>query len=204
MTNQSTYKTLRELSTSLYREKGSKFIGYAVACYNEEEAKEWLGKWRKDHHQSRHLCYAYRFGENMDVYRANDDGEPNNSAGAPILGQIQSFELSNVLVGVIRYFGGTKLGVGGLISAYKTAAKEAIEAGKIIELEVFNWVRLNFDYPVMPDVMTFLKQNQLEMVDQKFELACELKIALPLSLADQYKKDLLEFNSMEITVLGKY
>ncbi|MFN6013681.1 MAG: IMPACT family protein, partial [Flavobacteriales bacterium] len=110
-----TYRTLDELSMGIYKEKGSKFIGLAIACYTEAEAKVYLEKWRKEHYQSRHLCYAYRFGVDKQLYRANDDGEPNNSAGAPILGQIQSFDLSNVLIGVVRYYGGTKLGVGGLI-----------------------------------------------------------------------------------------
>ena len=128
MSLKSTYFTVKRRSEGTYKEKGSKFIGIAVPCWNEDEAKNYLSEWRKEHHQARHLCYAYRFGLSGDIYRANDDGEPNNSAGAPILGQIQSFELSNVLIGVVRYYGGTKLGVGGLINAYRTAAKEAIEA----------------------------------------------------------------------------
>ncbi len=200
----STYRTIAELSEGLYKEKGSKFIGYAVACYTEEEAKSFLESWKKQHHQARHLCYAYRFGVNQDVYRANDDGEPNNSAGAPILGQIQSFDLSNVLIGVIRYYGGTKLGVGGLIHAYRTAAKEAIEYGEIIEKEVFEWINLTFDYSDMPSVMSFVKQHHLEISQQHFELNCELTVALPLQQKEILKNELNDLKSIEITIKGIY
>ena len=200
----STYRTLTSQSEGLYKEKASKFIGYAVACYSEEEAKEYLDVWRKKHHQARHLCYAYRFGVDQDTYRVNDDGEPNNSAGAPILGQIQSFDLSNVLIGVIRYYGGTKLGVGGLIQAYRTAAKEAIESGTIVEKEVFEWVKLNFNYTDMPTTMSLIKHHSLTIEKQNFELNCELKIAIPLNKKEVLKQELLDLSSMEITVLGIY
>ena len=133
MEQKSTYRTLTDLSEGIYKEKGSKFIAFAVPCYNEKEAKEYLDSWRKEHYQSRHVCYAYRFGVDQKVFRANDDGEPNNSAGMPIYGQIQSFEVTNVLVVVVRYFGGVKLGVGGLISAYKIAAQMALENSEIVE-----------------------------------------------------------------------
>jgi uncharacterized YigZ family protein len=200
----STYRTLKELSDGLYKEKGSKFIGYAVACYTELEAKEFIETWKKQNHQARHLCYAYRFGVNQDVYRANDDGEPNNSAGAPILGQIQSFDLSNVLIGVVRYYGGTKLGVGGLINAYRTAAKEAIEDGEIIVKEVYEWVRLEFNYNDMPSVMSFIKKFDLHIEKQIFELNCEMILSLPLNQKENLKTELEELSSMEITILGIY
>ena len=123
MNQESKYRTVKKLSEGFYKEKGSKFIGYVQACYDEEQAKELLDNWRKSNRQAGHLCYAYRFGVDKSVYRSNDDGEPSNSAGAPILGQINSYDLSNVLIGVVRYYGGTNLGVGGLINAYRTAAK---------------------------------------------------------------------------------
>ena len=163
-----------------------------------------MESWKKQNHQARHVCYAYRLGVNKDVYRANDDGEPNNSAGIPILGQIQSFDLSNILIGVIRYFGGTKLGVGGLIQAYKTAAKEAIESGEIIEKEVFEWVKLNFDYSDMPSTMSFIKQFNLFIKTQNFEINCELIISLPLEKKEILKKELLNLQSMELSILGIY
>lgn len=174
------YFTLESLSEGLYKEKGSKFISYAVACYSEEEAKIQLAEWKKMHHQARHVCYAYRFGLDKKIFRANDDGEPMNSAGTPILGQIQSHDLTNVLIGVIRYFGGTKLGVGGLVQAYKTAAKEAIEQGTIIEKKVFEHINLHFSYNEMPEVMNLVKNNQIIVEKQNFDIDCTLQLALSL------------------------
>lgn len=200
----STYRTILSLSEGIYKEKGSKFIGYATPCYKEDEAKLYLETWKKQNHQARHLCYAYRFGLNNELYRANDDGEPNNSAGAPILGQIQSFELTNILIGVVRYYGGTKLGVGGLINAYRTAAKEAIEDGDIIVLEVFEWVKMNFTYQDMPAVMNVIKQHSLTLQNQNFNLECELTIALPLEQKELLKKEFVNLQSMEISILGIY
>ena len=190
----STYLTVADRSEGQYNEKGSKFIGIAVPCYNEEEAKGFLEQWRKEHYQARHVCYAYRFGLAMDVYRANDDGEPSNSAGAPILGQIQSFGLSNILIGVVRYYGGTKLGVGGLINAYRTAAKEAIEAAEIKEVEVFEHIRIFFSYETMPDVMNWIKQEGLVYENQQFGLDCSLDLALPLAKKQHLLKDLNNFD----------
>lgn len=192
------------LSEGMYKEKGSKFIAFAVPCYTEEEAKKYLDSWRKEHYQSRHVCYAYRFGVDQKVFRANDDGEPNNSAGAPILGQIQSFDLSNILIGVVRYFGGTKLGVGGLVQAYKSAAKEAIENGEIIELEVFEWVRINFEYNTMPQVMQLLKQYQLVMKEQVFETRCTLITNLPLEKKEAIKLEIEKIEDSKIEVIGIY
>lgn len=204
MSLKSTYFTVKRRSEGTYKEKGSKFIGIAVPCWNEDEAKNYLSEWRKEHHQARHLCYAYRFGLSGDIYRANDDGEPNNSAGAPILGQIQSFELSNVLIGVVRYYGGTKLGVGGLINAYRTAAKEAIEAAKIIEKEVFEWVEIHFEYADMPGVMNFLKKWDLTQESTDFEISCKIKTKLPLNTAHELKEELGQFPSLKIKSLGEY
>ncbi|MEY3236067.1 MAG: hypothetical protein RI883_168 [Bacteroidota bacterium] len=204
MSQRSTYKTLVSLSEGLYKEKGSKFIGLAIACYTEQEAKTFLDIWRKEHYQARHLCYAYRFGVDQKVFRANDDGEPNNSAGAPILGQIQSFDLSNVLIGVVRYYGGTKLGVGGLIQAYKTAAKEAIENGKIIELEVFEWVKILFDYSAMPHVMNLLKQYQMPIKEQVFENDCSIITILPLNSKEFLKEEIKKINETTIEEMGIY
>lgn len=199
----STYQTLKGASEGFYKEKGSKFIGIAVPCINEEEAKEWLQKWRKEHHQARHVCYAYRFGRDHSLYRANDDGEPNNSAGIPILGQIKAFDLTNVLIGVIRYYGGTKLGVGGLVNAYKTAAKDALEHGTIITMEVFQWYELVFDYDHMTPVMQFINVNGLEMADPDFQMICKLKIHVPLGDPANVKEE-LEIMKIEVNDLGIY
>jgi len=200
----STYNTLKKRSEGLYKEKGSKFIGIVAACYSEEEAKRMLAEWDKEHHQARHLCYAYRFGVDKKLYRSNDDGEPSNSAGAPILGQVTAFDLSNVLIGVVRYYGGTKLGVGGLINAYRTAAKEAILNGEITELEVFNWVKITFEYPDMPHVMNILKKHQLKMIDNKFEVNCELVTNLPLAMTEAIESELENYDSVNIESKGIY
>lgn len=199
-----TYRTLKDKAVGVYKEKGSKFIGIAVPCYTESQAKEFLENWKKEHYQSRHVCYAYRFGLDQKIFRANDDGEPNNSAGAPILGQIQSFDLTNVLIGVVRYFGGTKLGVGGLVTAYKTAAREAIEAGEIVEHEVFEWIQLNFDYNSLPTVMSIVKQFQLDSRDQHFDIDCTMKVLLPLNQSEKYKSEFEKIVNAELHILGVY
>ncbi|PKR80848.1 YigZ family protein [Brumimicrobium salinarum] len=199
-----TYKTLKGTSEGLYKEKGSKFIGIAIKCEDEEEAKELLAKWKNDHHQARHLCYAYRFGIKKDIYRVNDDGEPSNSAGAPILGQIQSFDLTNVLIGVVRYYGGTKLGVGGLINAYRTAAKEAIEHGNIIEEVVKDRFELYFDYADMPLIMDTVKESDATIQQQKFENDCYLKIAIKIEASDVLLAKLETFVSLKIEKIGTF
>lgn len=204
MNSASTYKTVKKRTEGLYKEKGSKFIGIAQACYSEGEAKKLLESWKKEHHQAGHLCYAYRFGVKKEVYRSNDDGEPSNSAGPPILGQIVAFDLTNVLVGVVRYYGGINLGVGGLIGAYRTATKEAFKNGKIIEYEVFKWVRILFEYPDMPKVMNILKKNNLKIIDNKFELSCELTTNLTLKLSDAIEQELKALESVEIEYKGIY
>lgn len=204
MQKQSKYRTVSKTSEGLYKEKGSKFIGLVQRCYSEEEAKEILDGWRKEHHQARHLCYAYRFGVDKLKYRSNDDGEPGNSAGPPILGQIEAFDLTNIVIGVVRYYGGTKLGVGGLINAYRTAAKEALQGSEIVELEVFHWLTLHFDYNDMPHVMNFLKKNNLELKNKRFEEQCEVTTSITLQSFDHLLVELKEFASMEIDDLGVY
>lgn len=173
-----TYKTLALPSEEvLYKEKNSKFFGYAFPVTTEEEVKEILEKLRKDHFSARHWCYAYQIGIEKIQYRANDDGEPNNSAGMPIYGQIQSFDITNVLIVVVRYFGGVKLGVGGLISAYKTAAQMALESAEIIEKTIDIHFLISFGYVNMNKVMRIIKEKNLQIVAQKMEMDCEIEIA---------------------------
>ncbi|GAB5418771.1 MAG: YigZ family protein [Crocinitomicaceae bacterium] len=198
------YRTVTSRSEGLYKEKGSKFIGIVARCYSEAEAKELLEAWRKEHQKAGHLCYAFRIGLNGERYRSNDDGEPANSAGAPILGQLQSFDLTNVLAGVVRYYGGTKLGVGGLIGAYRTATKEAIEATQIIELEVFQHVHLLFEYADMAGVMNCLKKWNLEMDNHSFEHQCEIQCSLPLNQAESIQSELKAFDTLTLTDKGIY
>lgn len=163
---QDSYKTIAKRSGALYKEKGSKFIGIAFPAINEDEFKATLDAIKSEYHDARHHCYAFKFGMDDNNYRYNDDGEPSNSAGAPIYGQIQSFELTNIGIVVVRYFGGTKLGVGGLIGAYRQAAKEALENAQLVSKTISDYYRLTFNYAIMGDVMTFLKQEQIEITEQ--------------------------------------
>ncbi|NDI98208.1 YigZ family protein [Flavobacterium sp. LaA7.5] len=173
-----TYKTLASPSEeTLFKEKNSKFFGYAFPVTTEDEVKTILEELRKKHHSARHWCYAYQIGVEDVHYRANDDGEPNNSAGMPIYGQIQSFEVTNVLIVVVRYFGGVKLGVGGLISAYKTSAQMALEASDIIEKTIDVHYTLKFSYQNMNKVMRVIKEKNLHIIAQKMEMDCEIVVS---------------------------
>lgn len=172
-----TYKTLAAPSEeALYKEKNSKFFGYAFPIENEDEVKEILEEVKKKHHSARHWCYAFQLGTEDIYYRANDDGEPNNSAGMPIYGQIQSFDVTNILIIVVRYFGGVKLGVGGLISAYRTAAQMALEASDIIEKTIDVHYTLKFSYQNMNKVMRVIKEKNLDIIAQKMEMDCEIVV----------------------------
>jgi len=173
------YKTIDKPSEeTLFKEKGSKFFGYAFPVLSEEEVKEYLEELKKKHHSARHWCYAYQLGIEKIRFRANDDGEPNNSAGLPIYGQIQSFEVTNILIVSVRYFGGTKLGVGGLISAYKTSAQLALEASDILEKTININYKLTFDYDMMNPVQRIIKEKNLDIVNQKLEMNCEYIISV--------------------------
>lgn len=176
-----TYKTLVTPSEEiLFKEKNSKFFGYAFPIISEEEAKEHLENLKKQHHQARHWCYAWQIGKEEEnrQYRANDDGEPSNSAGMPIYGQIQSFEVTDVLVVVVRYFGGVKLGVGGLIQAYRTTAQMALENSRIIQRTIDEIFSLSFDYPEMNIVMRIIKENNLNILEQELGLDCKIFITV--------------------------
>lgn len=172
-----TYRTLDFPSEEiLYKEKNSKFFGYAFPISSEDEAKIILESLRKQHNSAGHCCYAFQIGTDKIQFRANDDGEPSNSAGMPIYGQIQSFELTNVLVAVVRYFGGVKLGVGGLISAYKISAQMALEASEIVEKTIDIHYSIKFDYKNMNKVMRVIKEKNLDIVSQNMEMSCEIEV----------------------------
>ncbi|NNG09952.1 MAG: YigZ family protein [Arenibacter sp.] len=179
MMESDTFKTIVAPSEeTLLKERKSKFYGYAFPINDAKEVKPIIEELRKLHHTANHVCYAWQLGTGGEQYRANDDGEPNNSAGMPIYGQIQAFEVTNVLVAVARIFGGTKLGVGGLISAYRTAAQMALEASNIVEKTIKQGYRLSFDYSEMDKVMRTIKQHQLEITAQKMEMDCVLDISV--------------------------
>ncbi|MCW5519659.1 YigZ family protein [Aureitalea sp. L0-47] len=183
-----TYKTIAFASNeTLIKEKGSKFYGYAYPVSSEEEIRERIDHLKKEHHSARHWCYAWVLGKEYERYRANDDGEPSNSAGAPIHGQIQSFDLTNVLIVVVRYFGGTKLGVGGLIQAYRSSARLALEASKIITRTINDEFVIQFPYSEMNTVMRIVKSEAVEILEQKMELDCEFQISVRKKEADRVK-----------------
>ncbi len=173
-----TFKTF-EIATAeiLFKEKNSKFLGYGFPILSETEVKPLIDLLKKQHFGAGHFCYAYQIGTDKIQFRVNDDGEPSNTAGMPIYGQIQSFEITNVLIVVVRFFGGTKLGVGGLIAAYKTSAQLVIENALIIEKTINIHYLISFDYKNMNKVMRVIKEKNLDIITQKMELSCEIEIA---------------------------
>ncbi|MBU8892553.1 MAG: YigZ family protein [Bacteroidales bacterium] len=194
------YLTISKPSEGLFKDRGSKFLAFAYPVSTEGEIKEIQEKLRNDYHDARHHCYAYMLGPEKEIFRANDDGEPSSTAGKPILGQIRSFDLTNILIVVIRYFGGTKLGVGGLINAYKTASEEALKNARIINKTLHDIYELKFEYPEMNNIMKILKEEKIEQVDQNFELSCSVTLSLRkadtdkvLSKFDRIKNLKIEF-----------
>jgi len=186
MNGKDTFKTIESPSEEvLFKDKNSKFYGYTFPVTSEEDIKSIIEQLKKTHFSARHWCYAYQLGTDKISFRANDDGEPNNSAGMPIYGQIQSFDVTNILVVVVRYFGGVKLGVGGLISAYKTTAQLALEAADIIEKTIDKYFTISFDYKNMNKVMRIIKEKSIAVVSQKLEESCQIKIAVRKKNAEE-------------------
>ncbi|MFI2743438.1 IMPACT family protein [Zhouia sp. PK063] len=186
MTEQDVYKTIEQpTSEVLFKDKNSKFFGYAFPVLNEDEIKFHIEEIKKQHHSARHWCYAWQLGAEQLQYRANDDGEPNNSAGMPIYGQIQSFEVTNILIMVVRYFGGVKLGVGGLINAYKTTAQMALENASITKKTINIQYKLTFEYENMNKVMRIIKEKNLDIIHQDLSLNCKITFCIRKSEANQ-------------------
>ena len=174
-----TYRTVLKPSKEvLLKEKKSKFYGYVFPIHKEEDVRPIIEELRKKHHTANHVCYAWQLGVEKINYRANDDGEPNNSAGMPIYGQIKSFDVTNILIAVVRIFGGTKLGVGGLISAYRNSAELALNEAKIREQILTNTFEVTFNYKEMDKVMRIVKQNQLQIKSQKMEMNCSVHFSV--------------------------
>ena len=178
-----TYKTILSRSESIYTEKRSKFIAIALPVRTLSEVKDYLEEYQKKYYDARHVCYAYMLGAERKEFRANDNGEPSGTAGKPILGQINSKELTDVLVIVVRYFGGTKLGVPGLIAAYRESAAEAIAAAEIVELTVDRTVRVDFPYVAMNAIMRVVKEQQPRIEEQTFDNLCTMRLAIRESRA---------------------
>jgi uncharacterized YigZ family protein len=179
------YKTIRSSSEGIYKEKGSRFLSFAFPVGSQEEIKPKIEAMRKEYHDARHHCYAYMLGRDRLVWRVNDDGEPSGTAGRPILGQINSFGLTNILIVVIRYFGGTLLGVSGLINAYKSAAADAISNAEIIERTLHEYYRIDFPYISMNDVMKILKEEETGQSGQSYELECSVIINFKVSAREK-------------------
>lgn len=194
------YRTIQQKAEGNYKEKGSKFLGFAFPVQSEPDVKQKLSELRKEYFDARHHCYAYIIGADKLKFRAVDDGEPNHSAGDPILGQIRSKDLTNVLVVVVRYFGGVKLGVGGLISAYRQTAENALNNSIIIELEVLKQYSIHYPYVSTPDVMKLVKEFELEIMNQLFESDCNLEVTIPLRLKNEFEQKVQLLNATGTTV----
>ncbi|MDK4528602.1 IMPACT family protein [Kingella kingae] len=180
MTEITTYKTLSVPIQVEFKDKGSRFIAYAYPVLTADDVKKHVDDLRQEHHKARHWCYAYRLGTDGNKFRANDDGEPSGSAGRPILGQIDSFELTDVLVVVVRYFGGTLLGVSGLIHAYKMATQMAFQAAAIVEKNIEKTLYLRCDYPHLNDALRIAKNHHANIIEQDLQLDCRLTVRVPL------------------------
>ena len=180
-----TYKTIAEPAEGTYSEKRSKFLAFAIPVRTQEEVKEWVKEYQKKYYDARHACYAYMLGHERKDFRANDNGEPSGTAGKPILGQINSNELTDILIIVVRYFGGIKLGTSGLIGAYKTAAAEAIANSTIIEKTVDDDITVYFEYPFLNDVMRIVKEEEPQVIDQVFEMDCKMTLRIRRSKLDR-------------------
>lgn len=179
-----TYRTLELPIQAEFKDKGSRFLVFAYPVQTAEQVKKHVDDLRQEHHKARHWCYAYRFGVDGNQFRANDDGEPSGSAGRPILGQIDSFELTDVLVVVVRYFGGTLLGVPGLIYAYKTSTQMALENAQVIEKNIEKTVRIRCEYPYLNEAIRIAKNHQAEIIEQDLQLDCRLTVRIPLANAE--------------------
>ena len=177
-----TFRTITKSSEGLYKEKMSKFLSFAEPCTSAEEAKEIVAMYKKEYYDARHVCWAYRIGHQRLEFRSNDDGEPSGTAGKPILGQINSFNLTDLVVIVVRYFGGIKLGTSGLIEAYRTAAAEALSAADIVEKLVEDTLEVYFEYPLMGEAMRIVKEEGAKVLVQDFTIDCRLKLSLRRSL----------------------
>ena len=193
-----TYRTISDLSEGYYTEKRSRFLSFALPVRTPDEVKTQLDIYRKKYYDARHVCWAYMLGPDRTTFRANDDGEPSSTAGKPILGQINSNNLTDILIIVVRYFGGIELGTSGLIVAYRTAAAEAIAAARIEERTIDETITITFEYPHLNSVMRIVKEDKPEVLTQSFELTCEMTLRIRQSRMDALKSRLLKVDSLRI------
>ena len=190
------YRTVNAIAEGLYKEKGSRFISFIYPVKSEEEIKDIVTGLKTKYYDARHICWAYMLGHQRVDFRSNDNGEPSGTAGKPILGQINSFGLTNILIVVIRYFGGIKLGTSGLIVAYREAAAEAIRANEIIECLVEDDIRVAFEYPFLNDVMRIVKEDNVTIISQYFNLDCDMTLRVRRSAVDYLRSRLAKVESL--------
>ena len=202
MNQVTTYRTLELPIQAEFKDKGSRFLAFAYPVQTVEQVKKYVDDLRQEHHKARHWCYAYRFGVDGNQFRANDDGEPSGSAGRPILGQIDSFELTDVLVVVVRYFGGTLLGVPGLIHAYKTSTQMALENAQITEKNIEKTVRIRCEYPYLNEAIRIAKNHQAEIIEQDLQLDCRLTVRIPLANTEACLAAWAQTRQIELLELG--
>lgn len=193
-----TYRTISDLSEGYYTEKRSRFLSFALPVRTPDEVKTQVDAYRKKYYDARHVCWAYMLGPDRITFRANDDGEPSSTAGKPILGQINSNNLTDILIIVVRYFGGIELGTSGLIVAYRTAAAEAIAAARIEERTIDETITITFEYPHLNSVMRIVKEDKPDVLTQSFELTCEMTLRIRQSRMDTLKSRLLKVDSLRI------
>ncbi|WP_455673233.1 IMPACT family protein [Phocaeicola sp.] len=198
MTQEDTYKTITNITEAVYTEKRSKFIAIAIPVRTLEEIKQHLETYQKKYYDARHVCYAYMLGHERKNFRANDNGEPSGTAGKPILGQINSNELTDLLIVVVRYFGGIKLGTSGLIVAYKAAAAEAIANAEIIEKTVDEEIAVSFEYPFMNDIMRIVKEEEPEILEQTYDMDCIMKLRIRQSMMGKLRARLEKVETARI------
>lgn len=195
-----TYQTIEQESHGYFKDKGSKFYAFAFPVKSEDEVKEILIRLRKEHHSARHHCYAWRLGTEEIIFRANDDGEPSSTAGKPILGQLQSFDVTNILIVVIRYFGGTLLGASGLINAYRNATADALNNAVIKQMIIVREVILDFTYNELAEVMNIIKHENLTVINTRFQEKCNLIFSVRKS---EYEKVIKLFKNIYGVILKK-
>lgn len=189
------YRTIKSLSEGFYSEKRSRFLAFAIPVRTVEEVKAEVDKYRKQYYDSRHVCWAYMLGAERTIFRANDDGEPSSTAGKPILGQINSNELTDILIIVVRYFGGVELGTSGLIVAYRTAAADAIAQAEIEERTVDVDITVAFEYPYLNGIMRVVKEDNPTIISQRFEMDCEMTLRIRKSEVERLTNRLLKVDS---------
>jgi uncharacterized YigZ family protein len=201
--NSDIYKTIASTSQGIFKEKGSRFVSFAVPISSQEEIKPIIDKIRKEHHEAKHHCYAYIIGHESIIWRVNDDGEPSGTAGRPILGQINSFGLTNILIVVSRYFGGTLLGVSGLINAYRSAAESALRNAELTEKTVNEYYEITYPYISMNDVMKILKEENIGQSEQSFDIECYILINFRVSVKEKVLNRLSRIDGLNYRYIEK-